>query len=284
MSASGTAGSPVMIMVAPTGARAQKKDNPAIPISPEEIAEEVIRCAGAGASIAHIHARQPDGSPTQSIAVYREIVERIRERSDIVLQISLGTRGFTVEQAVEPVDLRPEMVSLPLDAYLGDDPAAQDGVRRMAIHIRDRGVRPELSVYDERMLRGALELIDRGEIELPAFFGLILRDPVSMKQGAEELMKLADALPRGSEWWVARGGRFGLGLRSFAIALGGHVRVGFEDSVLDFDMSRPAASNAHLVERIAALCSVLGRPVATAAAARAAIGASGTSAAVSLAE
>src|SRR5258708_25812929 len=172
MSASAGAGNPVMIMVAPNGARSLKKDNPAIPISPKEIAEEVIRCAGAGASIAHIHARQPDGQPTQSIEVFREIVERIRERSDIVLQISLGTRGFTVEQAIEPVDLRPEMVSLPLEAYQGSDAAAQDGVRRIAIHIRDRGVRPELSVYDDLMLQGALGLIRQRAIELPAFFGL----------------------------------------------------------------------------------------------------------------
>jgi 3-keto-5-aminohexanoate cleavage enzyme len=262
---------PVMIMVAPTGARGQKKDNPAIPITPEEIAEEVIRCASAGASIAHIHARNPDGSPTQSIDVFREIVDRIRERSDIVLQISLGTRGFTVEQAVEPVELRPEMVSLPLEAYQGGDAAAQDGVRRMAIHIRDRGVRPELSVYDDRMLQGALGLIRQGAIETPAFFGLIMRDPKSMKDAASDLMTLAEALPQGSEWWVARGGRFGLDLRSFAIALGGHVRVGFEDSVLDFDMSRPAKSNADLVERMASLCVAQGKSVATAKAARAAI-------------
>jgi uncharacterized protein (DUF849 family) len=89
MSASPSADAPVMIMVAPNGARALKKDNPATPITPREIAEDVIRCAGA--SIAHIHARAPDGEPTQSIEVFREIVERIREKSDIVLQISLGT-------------------------------------------------------------------------------------------------------------------------------------------------------------------------------------------------
>ncbi len=271
MSAAGTA--PVMIMVAPTGASAQKKDNPAVPITPREIAEEVIRCAEAGASIAHVHARQPDGKPTQSIEVYREIVDRIRERSDIVLQISLGTKGFTVEQAVEPVELRPEMVSLPLDAYQGDDPAAKDGVRRMAVHIRDHGVRPELSVYDDRMLEGALGLIREGAIVTPAFFGLIIRDPASVKAGATRIMALADALPAGSPWWVARGGRFGLDLRSFAIGLGGHVRVGFEDSVSDFDMSALAPSNAYLVERIATLCSALGRRAASAAEARAAIGA-----------
>jgi 3-keto-5-aminohexanoate cleavage enzyme len=271
MNAPSPSTAPVMIMVAPNGARAQKKDNPAIPITPREIAEDVIRCAGAGASIAHIHARQPDGEPTQSIEVFREIVDRIREKSNIVLQISLGTRGFTVEQAVEPVELKPEMVSLPLEAYQVDDAAARDGVRRMAVHVRVHGVRPELSVADDRMLQGALGLIREGAIETPACFGLIMRDPQSMQEGAAQLMALADALPAGSQWWVARGGRFGLALRSFAIGLGGHVRAGFEDSVLDFDMRGPAPSNAHLVERIARLCDVLGRPVADAAEARAAV-------------
>jgi len=272
MSASteGTA-TPVMIMVAPTGASAQKKDNPAVPITPKEIAEEVIRCAAAGASIAHIHARQPNGKPTQSIHVFREIIDRIREKSDIVLQISLGTRGFTPEEAVEPVALRPEMVSLPLDAFQGDDAAAKEAVRHMAIHIRDHDVRPELSVYDDRMLSGALGLIHEGAIEAPAYFGLIIRDPGSVKEGATKIMALADSLPSGSLWWVARGGRFGLALRSFAIGLGGHVRVGFEDSVNDFDMSGLAPSNAYLVERITRLCSALGRGVASPAQARAVV-------------
>ena len=262
---------PMMLMVAPNGARNKKHDNPATPISPKEIAEDVIQCAGAGASIAHIHARQPDGEPTQSIEVFREIVDRIRERSDIVLQISLGTLGFTVEQALEPIDLRPEMVSLPLDAYQRDDAVAHDGVRQMAVGIREKGIRPELSVYDDAMLNGALDLIRQGIIVMPAFFGLVIRDPESMKAGAARLMSLSDALPPGSEWWVLRGGRFGLELRSLAISLGGHVRIGFEDSVLDFDMSRQAPSNAYLVERIANLCTTLGRRVATPAEVRTAL-------------
>jgi 3-keto-5-aminohexanoate cleavage enzyme len=260
---------PLMIMVAPNGARALKKDNPAVPISPKEIGDEVVRAAQAGASIAHIHARQPNGEPTQSIDTFREIVDRIREKSDIVLQISLGTRGFTVEQALEPVALRPDMVSLPLDAYEGDDPVAHDGVRRMAARIRDHGVRPELSVYNDRMLIGALGLIRQGAIESPAFFGLVIRDPHSVKEGAHRLMGLADALPPESPWWMLSGGRHGLALRSLAIGLGGHVRVGFEDSVLDFDMSSPAASNARLVERIVKLSDVFGRPIATPADVRA---------------
>jgi 3-keto-5-aminohexanoate cleavage enzyme len=260
-----------MIMVAPTGARSTKRDNSALPISPQEIADEVVRCAAAGASIAHLHARNPDGSPTQSIAVYREIADRIRDRCDIVLQISLGTVGFTVEQALEPVALRPEMVSLPLDGFRSSDADAREGVRKMALYIRRQGVCPELSVYDEDMLNGALSLIRAGAIDSPACFGLILRDPPSMQEGTTRMIELASELPPDALWWAARGGRYGLGLRALAVELGGHVRVGFEDSVLDFDNARPAPSNAYLVERMAKLCAALGRQIATSAEARAAV-------------
>ena len=263
---------PVMIMVAPTGARKLKRDNPAIPLSPAEIAAEVARCAAAGASIAHLHARNPDGSPTQSLEVYREITDRIRNSCDMVLQISLGTKGFTVEQAVEPVVLKPEMVSLPLDAFRGDDAVAREGVHEMARQVRRHGVCPELSVYDEGMLDGAMGLIRSGDVAAPACFGLILADPSSMREGVAKMMQLAAALPPQSHWWIARGGRHALGLRALAVELGGHVRVGFEDSVLDFDESRPAPSNAYLVERMAKLCQALGRRIATPAEARAAIG------------
>lgn len=263
---------PVMIMVAPNGAFAMPKDNPATPISPAAIAAEVIACAAAGASIAHIHARDPDGRPTQSLPVFREIVERIRERSDIVLQISLGTPGFTVDEALEPIVLKPEMVSLPLGAFMGSDERAQGLVKSMAERVRDAGVTPELSVYGGPMLDGALGLIGAGAVRAPACFGLIMKDPASMREGADKLTALSGALPEGARWWFAKGGRFGLGLRALAIELGGNVRVGFEDSVEDFGGGL-APGNAYLVERIATLCAALGRRVATPAEARAAVAA-----------
>jgi 3-keto-5-aminohexanoate cleavage enzyme len=86
---------PLMIMVAPNGARLLKDKNPATPVTPAEIAADVLACARAGASMAHIHARAPDGQPSDDVDVYREIVERIREHSDIVMQLSLCTIGFS---------------------------------------------------------------------------------------------------------------------------------------------------------------------------------------------
>lgn len=262
---------PVMIMVAPTGAYAGKADNAATPLTPREIAEDVIRCASAGASIAHIHARGPDGRPTQSIDVFREIVERIREKSDIVLQISLGSPGFTIAEALEPVALRPEMVSLPLGGFLKDDPAAHTQLHQMAEYIRDQGVCPEMSVYNDAMMAGALNLVATKAVLQPACFGFVLRDPPSMSEGAKKLMALVEQVPENSHWWIAKGDRHALGLRALAIEMGGHPRVGFEDSVLDYDGQKPAAGNAALVERNMNLCASLGRRVATPAEVRAAI-------------
>lgn len=253
--------SPVMITVAPTGARVSKNDNPATPITPREIAEEVANCAAAGAGIAHIHARDADGRPTQSIAVFREIVERIREKTDIVLQLSLGTRGFTVEQALEPISLDAEMASLPLAAFEKDDLAAQQQIIDMAARIKAHGVRPEMSVYNRPMLEGALRII-AGGAQAPFCIGLITGAPASLRAGAKDLIALVEQLPSGTHWWVAKGGTHQLGLRALAVELGGHVRVGFEDSPLEFRGRRPAKSNAALVERMASVCAALGRPVA----------------------
>ena len=265
---------PVMIMVAPTGAFARKSDNPSTPLTPVEIADEVIECARAGASIAHIHARDADGRPTQSLAVYREITERIREKSDIVLQISLGSPGFTIEEALEPITLRPEMVSLPLGVFLKEDIQAHAQVRRMAEVIRDEGICPEMSVYNKLMMRGALDLIATGSVLQPACFGFVLREPTSMADGAKRLLELVDQIPANAHWWVAKGDKHALGLRALAIEMGGHARVGFEDSVQDFGSSRLATSNAYLVEKMTTLCLALGRRPATSAEARATVQAS----------
>jgi uncharacterized protein (DUF849 family) len=132
-----------------------------------------------------------------------------------------------------------------------DDARAQALAQEMAERIRDQGVRPELSVYNDAMLQGALGLIARGAVLAPACFGLILKEPAGMAQGAQHLIRLAQSLPAQSQWWFAKGGRHGLGLRSLAIELGGHVRVGFEDDVQDFGHTQLAPSNAHLVERMA---------------------------------
>ncbi|WP_237173701.1 3-keto-5-aminohexanoate cleavage protein [Paracandidimonas lactea] len=264
--------SPVIITVAPNGARVRTADHPQVPISPESIADTVAECLQAGAAIAHLHARAPDESPAHDVDTFREIVIRVRARAETVLQLSLGTRGFTVEQAVAPLSLQPEMVSLPLRLEGPDIAHAKAALDAMAAKVAASGAIPEMSVYNEAMLETALALIDAGAVQKPYCFGLILGAPDSFEAGARKLMNLAARLPQGAYWWCAKGGRYQLELSALAIALGGHVRVGFEDSVLDVDGSRQAPGNAYLVQRIADLCKALGRPVATAAQTRTMLG------------
>ena len=125
-----------VVMVAPTGSRYMKADHPAIPLSPREIAEDVAACVEAGASVAHLHARGPDGRSTQDPEVYREIIERIRERTDVVIQLSIGAKGFTVDEALRPLVLEPEMASLPM-RNVATQP---EEVHQMAAAMKLRGV------------------------------------------------------------------------------------------------------------------------------------------------
>ncbi|HEY9279181.1 MAG TPA: 3-keto-5-aminohexanoate cleavage protein [Eoetvoesiella sp.] len=255
---------PVMITVAPNGSRVRKSDHPGVPISPAEIAAEVVDCSRAGASIAHIHARAPDQSPSYSVEIFQEIIERTREHSDIALQLSLGTRGFTADQAVAPLVLNPEMVSLPLRIDPLDIAQARSTLHAMTAKVSASGAVPEMSIYDDEMLDTALELIESGLVTKPYCFGLVLANPVSFESGAQKMMSLVSRLPPGAHWWCAKGGRYQLELSALAISLGGHVRVGLEDSIFDFGSPNPAPDNAAMVRRIRDLCTALGRPVATA--------------------
>lgn len=268
---------PVMITVAPNGSRIRSTDHPKVPVSPQAIAATIEACVLAGASIAHIHARAADESPTHEVSVFREIVDETRRRCDAVLQLSLGTRGFTPEQAVAPLALFPEMVSLPLRLNGPDPGEAKRMVHAMAAKVHASAAIPEMSIYDEAMLDTALELIEAGLVRPPYCFGLVLGTPDSFEQGARKLMDLAAALPEGALWWCAKGGRYQLELRALAISLGGHVRVGFEDSILAFDGNGLAVDNADIVRRISDLCKAMGRTIATPAQARAMLGAPETS-------
>ena len=254
---------PMMIMVAPNGARLLKHNNPTVPITPAEIAADVLACAAAGASMAHLHAREPDGQPSDDVNIYREIVERIREKSDIVIQLSLGTIGFTVEQALVPLQLKPDAVSFPMRAFNEADGKIPADIHEMATRIMQAGVTPELDVAGPATIAGANRLIEEGLVADPVCFGINVKEPGTMREGTHLLLEMTGSIPEGAQWWITKGGRHGLGLRGLAIELGGHVRTGYEDSIQDYHGGGLARSNASQVEIVARLCTSLGRPVAT---------------------
>jgi 3-keto-5-aminohexanoate cleavage enzyme len=265
----------LIITVALTGAEVTKADQPALPITPEEIGLAAEECAKAGASIVHLHARHPDGAATQDKVVYKEIIAEVRKRCDVIIQVSTGGAvGMTAQERLDPVYLKPEMATLSMGSVnFGGDvfmnrPADMDTfAKAMAQH----GVKPELEIFDAGMIATAKRWIKTGQLPTTPHFDFVLGVPGAMPATPEALMYLVSQLPAGSTWTVAGLGPAQLQLGTMAIVLGGHVRVGFEDNVY-FRKGELATSNAQLVQRIADISRLLERPVATPAEARQLLG------------
>jgi 3-keto-5-aminohexanoate cleavage enzyme len=257
---------PVVITVAPTGAEATRDDNPNVPYTAEEVADEVVRAASEGASVVHIHARTDEGRPTTDPAVLRRIADLIRERTDIVIGMSTGAEvGMSHDERLRVLDAAPEIASLNTGSMnfgdeLFDNPP--DLIEALAKRMAADGVRPELEIYDVGMLGSVSRLLERGLLAEPPLYNLVLGVPGGIPASADNLLALLQNRPRPGPWTVTGVGRHQLPLTTLACALGGHMRVGFEDNV-HYLKGRPATSNAELVARARRIAEELGRPVAS---------------------
>jgi 3-keto-5-aminohexanoate cleavage enzyme len=270
-----------MINAALTGMVPTKDDNAALPVTPHEIADDAKRCVGAGAAIVHLHARDEDGHPTYRKEVYAEIIQAVRERCpEVIVCVSTSGRTFNALDERADVleldgDLKPELASLtlgslnfPRQASINEPQMIQDLAERM----NERGIVPELEVFDFGMVDYAKFLLGRELIRPPLLFNLLLGSLGTLSASAVNLATLAASLPEGSTWAGAGIGRSQFFVNSLAIAMGGHVRVGLEDNLwLDARKERPA-SNGELVERLARLATDLERAIATPDQARSMIG------------
>lgn len=256
----------LIITAALTGAEVSREQQPALPITPDEIAVAAAACVEAGASIVHLHARRPDGTPTQDKAVYQEIIAAIRSRCDVIVQVSTGGAvGMTAAERLAPLTLAPEMATLSMGSVnFGDDvflnPPAD--MRAFAQAMQKHGVKPELEIFDSGMLATASRWLKKGWLASPLHLDLVLGVPGAMPGTPESLMFLRSQLPPGATWTVAGIGSAQLALGVLAIVLGGHVRVGFEDNLF-FRKGELATSNAQLVARIATISRAMDRALAT---------------------
>jgi 3-keto-5-aminohexanoate cleavage enzyme len=271
----------LIVNAALTGMVPTKADNPAVPVTPDEIAEDARRCRDAGASIVHLHARDGDARPTYRGDVYRKVIEKVRDVCpDIIVCVSTSGRTWPdFEPRAEVLDLdgdaKPEMASLTLGSLNFPEQASvnqPDVIHRLAERMAERGIVPELEVFDFGMVDYAKFLIGRGILRPPFSFNLLLGSLGTLSASAFNLSALVMALPPGSTWAGAGIGRFQFWVNSMAITMGGHVRVGLEDNLwMDVDKTEPA-SNVALVERLVRLAEAAGREVATPDEARALIG------------
>ncbi len=281
----------VMISCAVTGSADSPRKNPAVPVTPAQIATSAIDAAKAGAAIVHIHVRDPQTTlPSMDGALYREVVDRIRSSgSDVLINLTTGPGARFVPGVEDPMnpgpgttlkppaarvqhilELRPDICSLDMGSMnMGatvfiNTPSS---LETMAVAIRDIGVTPELEVFEAGHAMLARRMIETGHIRAPGMFQICLGISWGAPATPEAMSYMRGLLPADSVWFA-----FGISLYQFpmaaqAVLLGGHVRVGLEDN-LYLGKGQLAPSNAALVEKATRVIEVLGDIVATPADAR----------------
>jgi len=257
---------PLIITVAPNGAEVTKKDNPNLPITPEDIAEEAYNCYKEGTSIIHLHARDENGNPTQDPETYNEMIKLIKQRCNIIIQISTGGAiGMSTEERRSPLELKPEMASLTTgtvnfgDGVFYNPPTL---IKSLAQEMKNLGIKPEMEIFDVGMIANAKKLIKEELINPPFQFGLIMGVPGGIPGTIKDLLHLVESLPEKSMWSATGIGKTHIPISVTAIALGGNVRLGFEDNIY-YEKGVLAESNAQLVIRIVRIAKEMGRKIAT---------------------
>jgi len=266
----------VVVTCAVVGAEVTRAQSPAVPYLPEEIAQAALDAWRAGAAVVHLHARHPDGRPSQRPEHFREVVDRIRAAGcDAVLQCSTGGAvGMGVDERLGSLVDGAEMATLNLGTMnFGDDVFvnARPDIVRIAGRIRERGLVPECEVYDAGMLETLRWLRDKGHLAPPYQVQFVLGVPGGMSGTERNLRFLVEGLPEPARWGVAGIGRFEMPMAEVALGLGGDVRVGLEDN-LYAAKGVLASGNGELVEAVVRRARERGREPATPEEARAALG------------
>ena len=262
----------LIVNFTPTGMVPTKAMTPLVPISVDEIVDDVLGCAVLGVSIVHIHARDDQGRPTPDPEVYSEILQRIRqERPDLILCVTTSGRTHPrVEDRSAALDLpgdgKPDMASLTLGSMNFARTASVNSpetIQALAQRMLDRGIRPELEVFEAGMINYGKYLMKKGLLESPGYFNLLLGNIATAQATEPTLDLMLESLPEGATWALAGIGDCQLQVHRWAIARGGHVRVGLEDNIY-FDEDRTTlASNRMQVQRIVDLAEEYGREIST---------------------
>lgn len=267
----------LIINAAITGCVLTSADTPHLPVTIAEIVDCVRRVRDAGASIVHLHARNPDQSPAFSGPAYRELVEAVRGAcGDIIICVSLsGRHEQDVGRRAAALEARPELASLTLGSMnFPKQPSINSPqvICELAERIYASGAIPELEAFETGFVHYADFLIKKGVLRPPFYFNLILGSLGAAPLSLTGLGHMVSLLPPGATWSVGGIGQYQLDANVMAIAAGGHVRVGIEDNIW-FDRGRSVlADNARLVGRITAIAREMGREPATPAEARRIIG------------
>ncbi len=299
----------VILTAAVTGAATFPSQSPYIPITPKQIADEAVVAWKAGASVVHIHARDPqDGRPSSDVNLYREIITDIKNRCDVVVGITTGAgANMTISERTACISqFQPELASLNMGsinfsmhplldriqewkfdwekAYVEASrdyifPNTFASLEKISTVMKENRTRPELEIYDTSHLYNARYLVKQGFLELPLHMQFVLGVMGGTQATVYDLVHLkntADRLFKDRYTWSVIGtgwpDEFRLG--AVALTMGGHIRVGLEDNLL-IEKGVPARSNEQLVAKMRRICEELGAETATPDEARRIIGLKG---------
>ena len=259
----------LIITAAITGSRISREITPHIPITPEEIVQSAYECWQAGASIVHIHVRDPNtGQGTQDVEVFRQVVEPLREKTDLILCLTtsgIPGRNLPTEDRVAPVDLKPELASFDAGSInLGgtvfiNSPEFLD---RAAEKMKETGVKPEIEIFDLGMIVTSLRMRDQGKLDEPLHFQFVLGTPWGAPATPKSFLHLYEHIPDYSTWSIIGIGKGHLPMSMMALAMGGHIRVGLEDNIY-YSKGILAEFNAQFVKRIVRISREYGRDIAS---------------------
>ncbi len=276
-----------LITCAVTGNLVKPEQTPHLPVTPEQIANECLAAAEAGAAQVHIHVRDPKtGRPSMEVELYRAVVDRIRQRNrELIINLTTGPGGRFVpseddpkvfapgttllppEKRIEHISLiRPDVCSLDLNTMNSGPDVVMNtprNVRKMAAAIRAAGVLPELEVFDSGDIHLGLDLIADGTLQGPGMWTFVLGVKYGFAPSPQTVLYARELLPPGAFWTA-----FGIGRMEFPIVAqawlaGGHVRVGLEDNIY-LEKGVLATSNAQLVSRARDIIQAMGGTVASA--------------------
>ena len=271
---------PLIITAAITGGEyVSKADTPYVPCTVDEIVEETVRCVEAGASIVHLHAKDPEtGKPWSGDPnpILREYVRRIREEVDVVINLTTGGGRVGVpperwdELVRERCRLGAEMMSLNMGTMNRWMPHPTGEIflntlsmiERWCRYMVEAGLKPEHEIYDTGMINVCKMLAERGIVPEPLHVQFVMVGRTGFLPSPKTLLYCLDLLPENWTWSVCALGRHEIPMATIAITLGGHVRVGFEDNIY-LRRGVLAKSNAELVEKVVHIARELDRPIAT---------------------
>lgn len=274
----------LIVTVAPTSNFHGKEANPALPFSPQEVADAVYECWNEGAAIVHIHGRDEKGLPTNDPAFFQEVDKLIREKGcDIIIQHSmapanpvlLGKKEGDVNDGMRTTTTTPppEMASL----EVAPSNILADGkvynmlwdrlwAERAAKYLKEKGIKPEVEIYNNSDMDDLEYLIEKGVLTKPYYVSFVLGmhrvNNQASRYSPRHLMHLVDLLPPESLFSVLGIGAVEYDATTLSILMGGNVRVGFEDNIY-IEKGKLAKNNAESVAKIVRIARDLGREIAT---------------------